>query len=116
MRNLGVAFGHSMFAYRRLLNGLGKLGVDRRRMLDELRAHPAVLAEAVQTILRRESYPEPYEVLKGLTRGRTLTLDNLRAFVDTLDVSDAVKAELRALTPEGYVGRAADLARTITRR
>ena len=75
MRNLGVAFGHSLFAYRRLLNGLGKLGVDRRRMLDELRANPAVLAEAVQTILRREGYPEPYEVLKGLTRGRALTLD-----------------------------------------
>src|SRR6266540_1787962 len=113
LRNLGVAFGHSLFAYRRILRGLGKLTVDRQRMLEELRAHPAVLAEAVQTILRREGYPEPYEVLKGLTRGRTLTLDDLSAFVDTLDVSDAVKAELRALTPEGYVGRAADLARTI---
>ena len=75
LRNLGVAFGHSLFAYRRLLNGLGKLGVDRERMLDELRAHPEVLAEAVQTILRREGYPEPYEVLKGLTRGRALTLE-----------------------------------------
>jgi adenylosuccinate lyase len=111
-----VAFGHSLFAYRRLLNGLGKLGVDRQRMLDELRAHPAVLAEAVQTILRREGYPEPYEALKGLTRGRALTLDGLHAFVDTLDVSDAIKAELRALTPEGYVGRAADLTRTIAKR
>ncbi|HJZ47737.1 MAG TPA: adenylosuccinate lyase [Roseiflexaceae bacterium] len=115
LRNLGVAFGHSLFAYRRLAKGLGKLGVDRQRMLEELRAHPEVLAEAVQTILRREGYPEPYEVLKGLTRGRALTLDDLRAFVDTLDVADAVKAELRALTPEGYTGRAADLARTITR-
>ena len=85
-------------------------------MLDELRANPAVLAEAVQTILRREGYPEPYEVLKGLTRGRALTLDGLRTFVDTLDVSDAVKAELRALTPEEYVGRAAELTRTIAKR
>jgi adenylosuccinate lyase len=116
LRNLGVAFGHSLFAYRRLLKGLGKLGVDRQRMLDELRAHPEVLAEAVQTILRREGYPEPYEVLKELTRGRALTLDGLRAFVDALDVSDAVKAELRALTPEGYTGRAGDLARTIAKR
>jgi adenylosuccinate lyase len=116
LRNLGVAFGHSLFAYHRLLQGLGKLGVDRQRMIEELRAHPEVLAEAVQTILRREGYPEPYEVLKSLTRGRALTLDGLHSFVDTLDVSDAVKAELRALTPEGYIGRAADLARTITRR
>lgn len=116
MRNLGVAFGHSLFAYRRLLKGLGKLDVDRQRMLDELHAHPALLAEAVQTILRRENYPEPYEVLKGLTRGRALTLADLHAFVDTLEISDAVKAELRALTPAGYVGRAADLTRTIIRR
>jgi len=116
LRNLGVAFGHGLFAYRRLMKGLGKLAVDQQRMLDELRAHPEVLAEALQTILRRESYPEPYEVLKGLTRGRALTLDDLRAFIDTLQVSDAVKAELRALTPEGYIGRAGDLARTITKR
>jgi adenylosuccinate lyase len=116
LRNLGVAFGHSLFAYRRLVKGLGKLGVDRQRMFDDLRANPAVLAEAVQTILRREGYPEPYEVLKRLTRGRALTLESLRAFVDSLDVPDAVKAELRSLTPEGYTGLAADLARTITRR
>jgi adenylosuccinate lyase len=116
LRNMGVAFGHSLFAYRRILRGLSKLGVDHERMLADLRAHPEVLAEAVQTILRREGYPEPYEVLKALTRGRALTLDDLRAFVDTLDVSDAVKAELRALTPEQYIGQAADLARTIIRK
>jgi adenylosuccinate lyase len=116
LRNLGVAFGHSLFAYRRILKGLSKLGVDHERMLADLRAHPEVLAEALQTILRREGYPEPYEVLKTLTRGRALTLEDLRAFVDTLEVSDAVKAELRALTPERYTGRAADLARTIIRK
>jgi adenylosuccinate lyase len=116
LRNLGVAFGHSLFAYRRILKGLGKLGVDHERMLSELRAHPEVLAEAVQTILRREGYPEPYEALKQLTRGRALTLADLHAFVDALDVADAVKAELRALTPEAYTGRAADLARTIAKR
>ncbi|HEX9370227.1 MAG TPA: adenylosuccinate lyase [Roseiflexaceae bacterium] len=116
LRNLGVACGHSLFAYRRILKGLGKLAADRERMLSDLRAHPEVLAEAVQTILRRAGYPEPYELMKRLTRGRALTLDDLRAFVDTLDVADAVKDELRALTPEGYTGRAADLARTLLTR
>jgi adenylosuccinate lyase len=116
LRNLGVAFGHSLFAYRRVLRGLGKLTVDRERLLDELRAHPEVLAEAVQTILRRAGYHEPYEALKGLTRGKVLTLDGLRAFVETLDVPEVVKAELRALTPEGYIGLAPELARTLLRK
>jgi adenylosuccinate lyase len=116
LRNLGVAFGHSLFAYRRILKGLGKLGADHARMLADLHAHPEVLAEAVQTILRREGYPEPYEVLKQLTRGRALTLEGLREFVDTLDVPDTVKAELRALTPEGYTGVTDQLARSIARR
>jgi adenylosuccinate lyase len=116
LRNLGVAFGHSLFAYRRILKGLGKLSVDHARLLEDLRAHPEVLAEAVQTILRREGYPEPYEALKGFTRGKTLTLPDLRAFVETLEVSDAVKAELRELTPEGYTGLAPKLTRTIVRK
>jgi adenylosuccinate lyase len=116
LRNLGVAFGHSLFAYRRILKGLGKLSVDHERLLEDLHTHPEVLAEAVQTILRRESYREPYEALKGLTRGKTLTLADLRAFVETLEVSEAVKAELRQLTPEGYTGLASKLARTIIRK
>ncbi|HEY3232287.1 MAG TPA: adenylosuccinate lyase [Roseiflexaceae bacterium] len=116
LRNLGVAFGHSLFAYRRILRGLGKLTVDRERLLDELRAHPEVLAEAVQTILRRAGYHEPYEALKGLARGKVLTLDGLRAFVETLDVPEAVKAELRALTPDRYTGLAPELARTLLRK
>jgi adenylosuccinate lyase len=74
-----------------------------------------VLAEAVQTILRRVGYPEPYEALKELSRGRALTLESLHAFVDALDVPEGVKDELRALTPEGYTGLAAKLARTIVR-
>ena len=73
LRNIGVALGHSLFAYRRLLKGLNKLAPDPERMLADLRAHPELLAEALQTILRREGYPEPYEVLKQLTRGRALT-------------------------------------------
>jgi adenylosuccinate lyase len=113
MRNLGVALGHSLFAYRRALKGLGKLAVDYERLDADLQAHPEVLAEAIQTILRRVGYPEPYEALKKLTRGRELTLEALRAFVDGLDVAETVKEELRALRPETYTGRAAQLTRTI---
>jgi adenylosuccinate lyase len=115
LRNLGVAFGHSFLAYRRVAKGLGKVAVDRARLLADLEAHPEVLAEAVQTILRRVGYPEPYEALKRLTRGQALTLEGLRAFVDTLEVDEGVKDELRALTPAGYTGLAATLARTIVR-
>src|SRR5262245_26967379 len=116
LRNVGVAFGHSLFAYRRILKGLGKLSVDRERLLEDLRAHPEVLAEAIQTILRREAYQHPYEALKGLTRGQALTLDDLYTFVETLEISEAVKTQLRELTPERYVGLAPKLARTIVRK
>jgi adenylosuccinate lyase len=115
LRNLGVAFGHSLLAYRRVAKGLEKVAVDGERLLADLEAHPEVLAEAVQTILRRIGYPEPYEALKGLSRGRALTLEGLRAFVDGLDIPEPVKEELRALTPAGYTGLAEKLARTIVR-
>lgn len=116
LRNIGVAFGHSLLAYRRIHKGLGKLGVNRERLLNDVQSHPEVLAEAIQTILRRENYPEPYEVMKTLTRGHELTPERLNEFINDLAVSDAVKAELRALTPEGYTGLATDLARTIRTR
>src|SRR5690606_28814721 len=99
LRNIGVAFGHSLLAYRRVARGLEKVAVDHERLLADLEAHPEVLAEGIQTILRRVGYPEPYEALKQFTRGRELTLESLRAFVDGLDVADSVKEELRALTP-----------------
>ena len=111
LRNLGVAFGYSLLGYQRTLRGLGKVTVRHAALQADLVAHPEVLAEAVQTILRREGFPEPYEALKGLTRGRELTLETLRGFVETLAVSESVKTELRALTPEGYTGLAAKLAR-----
>jgi adenylosuccinate lyase len=111
LRNLGVAFGHSLFSYARISKGLKKLAPDHGRLLAELEAHPEVLAEAVQTILRRIGYPQPYEVLKSLTRGRPFTLPELRAFVATLDVPEEVRAELLALAPESYIGLAAKLAR-----
>ncbi len=111
LRNLGVAFGYSVVAYGRVLRGLGKVRVNRPRLLHEVQHHPEVLAEAIQTILRRVSYPEPYEALKGLSRGRALTTDDLRQFVDGLDIDEAVKAELHALAAETYIGVAPDLAR-----
>ncbi|MBC8077722.1 MAG: adenylosuccinate lyase [Chloroflexales bacterium] len=111
LRNLGVAFGHSLFAYGRASKGLAKVAPDRQRLLADLQAHPEVLAEAVQTILRRVGYPEPYEALKGISRGRALTLNELHAFVAALDLPDSVRQELLALTPEGYFGLAPKLAR-----
>jgi adenylosuccinate lyase len=111
LRTLGTAFGHSLVGYRRTLRGLGRVQPNAATIRAELAAHPEVLAEAIQTILRREQYPEPYEVLKRLTRGQTPTLDDIRQFIATLDVAPAVKAELAALTPAEYTGLAAKLAR-----
>ncbi len=111
LRTLGTAFGHSLVAYQRTLRGLGKVEPNPERIRADLQAHPEVLAEAIQTILRREGYPTPYELLKQLTRGRTPTHDDLRQFIDALDVVPAVKAELQALTPESYTGIATQLAR-----
>jgi adenylosuccinate lyase len=111
LRTLGTAFGHCFVAYNRTLRGLNKLHANTERIAADLEAHPEVLAEAIQTILRREQYPEPYEALKKLTRGRTLTLANIRQFVEELDVSDHAKQQLLALTPDTYTGLAAKLAR-----
>jgi adenylosuccinate lyase len=111
LRTLGTAFGHALVGYRRALRGLERVQPNETTIRSELAAHPEVLAEAIQTILRRENYPEPYEVLKGLTRGRTPTLEDIRAFIETLNVSAAVKAELAALTPETYIGLATKLGR-----
>lgn len=111
LRNIGVAYGHSLLAYRRTLQGLRKLTVDEARLRQVVREHPEVLAEAIQTILRREGFPEPYEALKRLTRGTVPTLDEIHQFIETLDVAPQVKAELRALRPEQYTGLAGKLAR-----
>jgi len=111
LRTLGTAFGHCLVAYNRTLRGLNKLHANIERIAADLEAHPEVLAEAIQTILRREHYPEPYEALKKLTRGRALTLDNIRQFVEELDVSEQAKQQMLALTPATYTGLAAKLAR-----
>ncbi len=113
-RNFGVAFSHTLQGYNALLKGLGKVHVNEAKVRAELAKHPEVLAEAYQTILRREGFQNAYELLRGLTRrgeGVGTTLEEMHAFVDTLDVPERVKEEMKALTPENYIGLAPKLAR-----
>jgi adenylosuccinate lyase len=113
-RNIGVALGHSLLAYESAQKGLSKLEADRARMLEELDANWEVLGEAIQTVLRRYGAPEPYEQLKGLTRGkRGITRESLHAFIDALTIPADAKARLKALTPATYIGDAAELAKRV---
>ena len=105
LRTLGVPLGHSFLAIGACLRGLGKLELNTTRIADDLENNWAVVAEGIQTVLRREAYPNPYEALKQLTRtGKPIDASAIAAFVSGLDVSEAVKAELRAITPHSYVG------------
>lgn len=105
LRNVGVPFGHSLIAFQSTLKGLHKLILNRDKIYADLDNTWAVVAEAIQTILRREGYPHPYEALKELTRtNKTITQATISDFVEGLNVSDAVKAELRAITPHNYTG------------
>lgn len=103
-RNFGVALGHSLIGYKSLQKGLSKIVVNEQKIIDELNNHPEVISEAIQTILRREGVEMPYEKLKELTRGRKTTMDDFRTFIDSLDISDSVKEELRQITPTNYTG------------
>jgi adenylosuccinate lyase len=106
LRNLGVPLGHILIALNALGRGLGKLALDESALQRDLDANWAVLAEAIQTILRRENYPDPYNALKQLTRtGEAISAATIAEFVEGLDVPESVKAELRHLTPANYVGR-----------
>jgi adenylosuccinate lyase len=96
-----------------LAKGLGKLTVNPERLDADLDASWEVLAEAVQTVMRRYGLPNPYEQLKALTRGQGITAESMKAFVETLDLPEAAKQELRTLTPGGYIGLASDLAKAI---
>ena len=105
LRNIGVPIAHSIIALQSLLKGLNKLILNREVLDRDLEANWAVVAEGIQTILRREGYPEPYEALKALTRTNThITAETIAEFISTLDVAESVKAELRALTPATYTG------------
>ena len=105
LRNVGVPVGHSVIAIQSTLKGLRKLILNEEKLKKDLDDTWAVVAEAIQTILRREAYPHPYEALKALTRtNKKMTEETIHAFIQTLDVSDSVKAELMAITPHNYTG------------
>ncbi len=105
LRNIGVPLAHSMIALKSIARGLGKLVLNAAKLEEDLENNWAVVAEAVQTILRREGYPQPYEALKALTRGKGgITRETMHAFIDGLAVTDAVKRELKAVTPHNYTG------------
>lgn len=105
LRNVGVPIGHSVISIQSTLKGLRKLILNEEKLREDLEDTWAVVAEAIQTILRREAYPNPYEALKALTRtNEKMTEETIHAFVQTLNVSDSVKAELMAITPYNYTG------------
>lgn len=113
LRNLGVALGHTLIAWRALGRGLGKIAADPARIARDVEGAWEVLAEAVQTVLRASGSPGGYERLKDFTRGRTIDAQSLAAFIDTLPLGDSEKRRLKALRPESYTGLAARLAREI---
>ena len=105
IRNIGVPMGHALIAFHSTLKGLGKLLLHEESIKADLDDCWAVVAEAIQTVLRREAYPNPYEALKALTRtNAAITGESIRTFIEGLEVSEAVKAELRAITPYNYTG------------
>jgi len=105
LRNVGVPFAHIIIAFNSIEKGLDKLLLNEDALKQDLQDNWAVVAEAIQTILRREGYPNPYEALKELTRGKTqVTATDIANFIETLQLSDAVKIELKAITPSNYTG------------
>jgi adenylosuccinate lyase len=113
LRNIGVAVAHVIIACESCLRGIGKLEINSQRTAADLDASWEVLAEALQTVMRRHGIEKPYEKLKDLTRGQTVNQATLQAFISGLDLPDAVKAELSQLTPAGYTGNASQQARDI---
>ncbi|CAI8232386.1 MAG: Adenylosuccinate lyase [Marinobacterium sp. xm-d-530] len=113
LRNLGVGFGHSLIAYASTLKGISKLEVNAARLNEDLDNSWEVLAEPIQTVMRRYAIEEPYEKLKALTRGKGMTKEVMLDFIETLEIPESAKAELRTLTPATYVGNAADQASRI---
>ncbi|MDX2464067.1 MAG: adenylosuccinate lyase [Porticoccus sp.] len=113
LRNMGVGFGYSLIAYQSTLKGISKLELNEQRLAEDLSNTWEVLAEPVQTVMRRYNIPEPYEKLKALTRGQGITKETLLSFVETLDIPEDAKAGLRALTPASYIGNAIEQAKAI---
>jgi adenylosuccinate lyase len=105
LRNVGVPFGHTLIAFQSTLKGLNKLLLNEPKFAEDLENNWAVVAEAIQTILRREAYPNAYEALKGLTRTNSvINAGSIAAFIETLEVSESIKQEMRVITPSNYTG------------
>ena len=105
LRNIGVPFAHTLIAFAALNKGINKLLINEANIAADLEKNWAVVAEAIQTILRREGYPNPYEALKELTRTNSvINAESIASFIDTLDVNDTIKTELKAITPSNYTG------------
>lgn len=113
LRNAGVALGHSVLAFQSTLKGIGKLEIDADKINRDLSENWEVLAEAIQTVMRRYGVEKPYEKLKSLTRGQTINAATLLAFIDALDLPSEAKEQLKALTPETYIGNAVQMAEKV---
>ena len=112
-RNFGVAIGYTLIAMQSAMKGLGKLQINEAAIAADVNEAWEVLAEAVQTVMRRHGVPEPYEKLKALTRGQAVTQEKLHEFVGSLDIPDEERQRLLDLTPASYIGLAADLAKDV---
>jgi adenylosuccinate lyase len=105
LRNIGVPFAHTILALKSIEKGLGKLVLNPEKIQGDLESNWAVVAEAIQTVLRREKYPSPYEALKELTRGNAgITKASLHAFIDKLKITATLKKELKKISPHNYTG------------
>ncbi|XP_060171621.1 uncharacterized protein LOC132602846 [Lycium barbarum] len=113
LRNMGVGLGHSLLAYRSALQGIHKLQVNEGALAEDLDKTWEVLAEPIQTVMRRYGVPEPYEKLKELTRGRAVNKENIREFIQKLDIPGDAKTSLLNMTPHSYIGAAAELAKNV---
>ena len=113
LRNMGVGFAYSLVAMQSIMRGIGKLEADEKRLADDLNNNWEVLAEPIQTVMRRYGIEKPYEKLKELTRGHRVDQAGMQAFVDNLDMPEDAKAALRALTPGTYIGNAVEQAKNI---
>ena len=113
LRNMGVALGYALLAYDSLARGLGKLEVNPQALADDLDRSWEVLAEPIQTVMRRYALPNPYERLKELTRGKAITRESIQAFIETLELPDDEKTRLLAMTPGNYIGKAVELAKRV---
>ena len=105
LRNIGMPFSHALIAFKSILKGLDKLIVNEANIAADLDNNYAVVAEAIQTVLRRNGYPQPYEALKGLTRkNQKISQETINEFIDSLEIEEVLKNQLKAITPANYVG------------